>query len=139
VSEVKPGILVLLALTLGLGLLAFVVVTTTAFMKIAVVLLLVRNALGAQQVPPNIVLYGVALILTVYISAPIGDQVYRQLSDPAHQYRTFEDWTSAARRGLEPVRDHLKRFTTPEERQFFLTAAQRSGRRRCASARAPTI
>jgi len=56
VSEVQPGILVLLALTLGLGLLAFVVVTTTAFMKIAVVLLLVRNALGAQQVPPNIVL-----------------------------------------------------------------------------------
>src|SRR5215212_4644400 len=124
-SDVQPGILVLLALTLGLGLLAFLVVTTTAFMKIAVVLLLIRNALGAQQVPPNIVLYGAALILTVYISAPVGDRVYEQLNDPAHQYRTFEDWTSAARRGLEPVRDHLKRFTTPEERQFFLTAAQR--------------
>ncbi len=61
-NELQPGILALLALTLGLGLMAFVVVTTTAFMKISVVLLLVRNALGAQQVPPNIVLYGAALI-----------------------------------------------------------------------------
>jgi type III secretion protein R len=124
-TDVQPGILALLAVTLGLGLLAFAVVTTTAFMKISVVLLLVRNALGAQQVPPNIVLYGAALILTVYISAPVGEQVYARLSDPAHQYRTFEDWTAAARRAQEPVRDHLKRFTTVDERQFFLTATER--------------
>ncbi len=52
-NELQPGLLALLAVTLGLGLLAFVVVTTTAFMKISVVLLLVRNALGAQQVPPT--------------------------------------------------------------------------------------
>ena len=123
-SDVQPGILALLAVTLGLGLLAFLVVTTTAFMKISVVLLLVRNAIGAQQVPPNIVLYGAALILTVFISAPVGEQVYQQISDPAHQYRTFEDWVAAARRAQEPVREYLKRFTSTEERQFFLSAAQ---------------
>ena len=123
-GEVQPGILALLAVTLGLGLLAFVVVTTTAFMKISVVLLLVRNAIGAQQVPPNIVLYGAALILTVFISAPVADQVYQQISDPAHQYRTFDDWIAAARRAQEPVREHLKRFTSLDERQFFLSAAQ---------------
>jgi type III secretion protein R len=103
---------------------AFVVVTTTAFMKISVVLLLVRNALGAQQVPPNIVLYGAALILTVYISAPVGEQVYQRLSEPSQQYHTFDDWTAAARRAQEPIRDYLKRFTTADERQFFLSAAQ---------------
>ena len=42
-AEVQPGILALLAVTLGLGLTAFVVVTTTAFMKISIVLFLVRN------------------------------------------------------------------------------------------------
>jgi type III secretion protein R len=123
-NDVQPGILALIAVTLGLGLIAFVVVTTTAFMKISVVLLLVRNALGAQQVPPNIVLYGAALILTVYISAPIGEQVYQQLSDPAHQYRTFDDWMAGLRRAQEPIRDHLKRFTPADERQFFLSATR---------------
>jgi type III secretion protein R len=123
-NDVQPGILALVAVTLGLGLLAFAVVTTTAFVKISVVLLLVRNALGAQQVPPNIVLYGAALILTVYISAPIGDQVYRQLSDSRHQYRTFDDWMAGLRRAQEPVREHLKRFTPADERQFFLAATR---------------
>src|SRR5919197_3856533 len=70
-ADIQPGILALIAITFGLGLLVFVVVTTTSFLKISVVLFLVRNALGAQQVPPNIVLYGAALILTVYISSPI--------------------------------------------------------------------
>src|ERR671914_2526008 len=78
-ADIQPGILALIAITFGLGLLVFVVVTTTSFLKISVVLFLVRNALGAQQVPPNIVLYGAALILTVYISSPIIEQVYGQL------------------------------------------------------------
>jgi type III secretion protein R len=120
----SPSIIALLAITLGFGLLTFAVVTTTAFIKITVVLLLVRNALGVQQVPPNIVLYSVALILTVYISAPLGDRIYQQLADPSVEYRTFEDWTKAAGRAREPIREELRRFTTEEERQFFLSATQ---------------
>lgn len=124
-GDVQPGILALLAVTVGLGLLAFVVVTTTAFLKISVVLFLVRNALGAQQVPPNIVLYGAALILTIYISSPVAEQIYNRLSEPSLQYRTFEDYTAAWRSAQEPVRAHLNRFTTPDERQFFLQATER--------------
>lgn len=124
-ADIQPGILALIAITFGLGLLVFVVVTTTSFLKISVVLFLVRNALGAQQVPPNIVLYGAALILTVYISSPIIEQVYGQLNDPTLQYKTFDDWGVAVKRAQEPVRDYLKRFTRPEERQFFLTATER--------------
>jgi type III secretion protein R len=124
-ADIQPGILALIAITFGLGLLVFVVVTTTSFLKISVVLFLVRNALGVQQVPPNIVLYGVALILTVYISTPIIEQVYGQLNDPALQYKTFDDWGVAVKRAQEPVRDYLKRFTRPEERQFFLNATER--------------
>lgn len=124
-TEVQPGILALLAVTVGLGLLAFLVVTTTAFLKISVVLFLVRSALGAQQVPPNIVLYGAALILTVYISTPMAEQVYRQLSDPSLQYRTFDDWTTALGRAQQPVRAQLERFTSTDEREFFLKATQR--------------
>jgi type III secretion protein R len=124
-TEVQPGILALLAVTLGLGLLAFVVVTTTAFMKISIVLFLVRNALGTQQIPPNIVLYGAALILTVYISSPIVEQVFQRAADPQLTYRSLDDWMTAGKRAQEPVRDYLSRFTSPEQRQFFLEATQR--------------
>ncbi|GJE69060.1 MULTISPECIES: type III secretion system export apparatus subunit SctR [Methylorubrum] len=124
-AEVQPGILALVAVTLGLGLMAFVVVTTTAFMKISIVLFLVRNALGAQQVPPNIVLYGAALILTVYISSPVAEQVFQRATDPQLTYQTVDDWMTAGKRAQEPVRDYLQRFTSPDQRQFFLDATQR--------------
>jgi type III secretion protein R len=54
-----------------LGLLPLLVVSLTGFLKISVVLFLVRNALGIQQAPPNLVLYGIALVLTVYVSTPL--------------------------------------------------------------------
>jgi type III secretion protein R len=124
-TDLQPGILALIAVSVGLGLLAFVVVTTTAFMKISVVLFLVRNALGAQQVPPTIVIYGAALILTVFISAPVIEQISQRLNDPQLQYRSFDDFKTAFIRGQEPLRDHLNRFTSTQERQFFLSATER--------------
>ena len=126
-SEVQPGILALVGVTVGIGLLTFVIVTTTAFMKIAVVLFLVRNALGTQQIPPNMVLYGAALILTVYVSSPVAERVFERASEPHLTYATVADWIEAGRRAAEPVREHLTRFTTSEQRQFFLDATQAGG------------
>jgi type III secretion protein R len=48
-----------------LGLTPLFVVTMTSFLKIAVVMFLVRNALGIQQTPPNLVLYAIAVMLTL--------------------------------------------------------------------------
>lgn len=123
-AELQPSILALLAVTVGLGLLAFAVVITTAFMKISVVLFLVRNALGAQQVPPNIVLYGAALILTVFISAPVAEQTYSRLIDPRLRYQSFDDWVLAAKEGQEPLRAHLMKFTSEDQRRFFLSSTE---------------
>src|SRR4051812_9928912 len=62
-----------LAVTLGvLGLAPFIAVMVSSFIKLVVVLSLVRNALGIQQIPPNLVLNGLALILTLYVMAPVG-------------------------------------------------------------------
>ena len=44
----------------------------TSYVKIVVVLLLVRNALGVQQIPPQMVINGLAMVLTVFIMAPVG-------------------------------------------------------------------
>lgn len=70
------GILVLLA---GLGLLPIFFVLTTSFIKISMVLILTRESLGVQQIPPNIVIYGLSLILSFYIMGPVYNNSYQSL------------------------------------------------------------
>lgn len=60
----------------GLTLAPAMILTTTSFVRIAIVLSFLRNALGTQNMPPNQVLMGLAFFLTVAIMAPIGHEVY---------------------------------------------------------------
>ena len=69
----------LLALFLGaLSLLPMLMVVCTAFLKICIVLMITRNAIGVQQVPPSMALYGIALAATLFVMAPVFDQAYRE-------------------------------------------------------------
>lgn len=115
-----------LAIALALmALLPTLVVVTTSFLKIAVVMMLVRNALGVQQMPPNIALYGMSLILTAYIMAPIGHKIYdATLAQPAN-LRSVEALVSGVRKGAEPLRGFMERNSKPEQRDFFVRTAQR--------------
>ena len=63
-----------------LGLIPLFVVTMTAFLKISVVMFLIRNALGIQQTPPNLVLYAIALVLTLYVSSPVISDIQGRLA-----------------------------------------------------------
>ena len=65
-------LLPLLVIAFAIGLLPFVAMMVTSYTKIVVVLGLLRNALGVQQVPPNMVLNGVAIIVSAYIMAPVA-------------------------------------------------------------------
>ncbi len=124
VGDDTPALVGILGLVLGLGLTTFFVVTTTSFVKIAVVLFIVRNALGIQQTPPGLVLYGIALALTAFIAAPVLTQVTEAVMVAPIDPADFNDWVAAFERGREPIRDFLMRFTTAEQRQFFLLASQ---------------
>ena len=71
-NEFEPNLFGIILLVATIGLLPLAVVTLTGFLKISVVLFLIRNALGVQQTPPNLVLYGIALILAVYVTTPLA-------------------------------------------------------------------
>lgn len=116
------GILVLL---LTFGLVPLFVVTTTSFLKIAVVMFLIRNALGIQQTPPNLVLYAISLMLTLYISSPVIGDIYARLNSTPVDLNSVEGVSDATRRIRGPVQEHLSRFSHPEERKFFLAATER--------------
>ena len=61
----------LIVLFIGLSLLPFVAMVATSYLKIVVVMSLIRNALGIQSIPPNMVINALAMILTFYIMAPM--------------------------------------------------------------------
>lgn len=77
VEEVPPpNVLTQLSLLAGLAVLPYAIMLLTSFMKIVIVLSLLRNALGVQQSPPNQVLNGIALLMTVYVMFPTGLAMY---------------------------------------------------------------
>ncbi len=69
----------LIMITMLMGLLPFFLTLATSYIKVVVVTYLIRNALGVQQVPPGMVLSGLAMILSVFIMAPVGHQTYTLL------------------------------------------------------------
>ncbi|NJM34473.1 MAG: type III secretion system export apparatus subunit SctR [Rhodomicrobium sp.] len=112
-------------LLVGLAILPLFVVTLTSFLKIAIVLFLVRNALGIQQTPPNIALYAISLILMLYISSPVLTDIYARLNAAPINFYTIEGYEEAVKRVEEPVKSYLSRFVNPNERQFFMAATEK--------------
>ena len=119
--------LVMLAALSGLALVPIVLVMATSFIKITVVLSIVRNALGTQQIPPNQVITGLALILTVYIMVPVGLEVKKVTEDLAKR-RTNQGLMSEASLGIlleavdkgkEPFRQFLTKHTHPKKNAVF--------------------
>ena len=108
-----------------LALAPFVAVMVTSFTKIVVVLSLLRNALGLQQVPPNVVLNGMAIVLTVYVMFPVGQQMSEKVGtiEVGSSTKTLLAAVDSAK---EPLREFLLRHSNPRERTFFLRTAQKS-------------
>jgi len=108
-----------------LGLLPFLVIMTTSFVKLVVVFSLIRNALGVQQIPPNLVLNGLALILTLYIMAPVGTSVFESLQQIDLKTIDTPGLIDAASKASEPFRTFLSKHSAEGERLFFIETAQR--------------
>ncbi len=137
-SQFTPGSALVTVILIALA--PFFAVMVTSFTKIVVVLSLVRNALGTQQVPPNVVLNGLALILTVYVMYPTLGQMYDAAQGESRVESTIEgdaptsgsnplgnsgDIFGMADRAKEPLRSFLMKHSDPGERAFFLRVQQR--------------
>jgi len=114
----------------ALSLAPFILILITSFTKIVVVLGLLKNALGTQQVPPSQVITGLALILTIFIMAPVGQEVYDNIRGMPGGSDMFSQATvkyifAAADQGKEPVRNFLLKHCMPKDRALFVELAQR--------------
>jgi type III secretion protein R len=124
--------LVLMVAMGALSLLPFVIIMVTSFVKIAVVLSLIRQALGTQQIPPTQVITGLAIILTVYVMHPVGLQMKRAADEEADQTSStllkaenVDLVLKAARKAEGPMRDFLLKHSHEKDRQMFYKVAYR--------------
>lgn len=123
-TEFQPNLIAIIIVVATIGLVPLAVVTMTGFLKISVVLFLIRNALGVQQTPPNLVLYGIALILTVYITTPLIGEMAHQFEQRSAGLANVEEikQTGEALRG--PLQEYLSRYASERERAFFIDATR---------------
>ncbi len=117
----------LIALLFMLSVLPLLVVMGTAFLKLSVVFSLLRNALGVQQVPPNIAIYGLALVLTIFIMAPVGLDVQARLQNEELSNDIGALAHQIDQNALVPYRDFLQRNTDIEQVTFLTTLCRISG------------
>jgi type III secretion protein R len=121
-----PDPLLIITVLAAVALLPFLALLVTSFTKIVVVLGLLRQALGLQQVPPNMVVNALAIILSLYVMAPIGmraaDTLKGTLQGPLTS-RRFEDLTVIYESISTPLRGFLQKHTSAHDRAFFVHSA----------------
>ncbi len=132
-SPANPDFMTKMGVLVALSLLPFAIMLLTSFVKIVVVLSLFRNALGVQQTPPNQVLNGIALLMTIYVMFPTAVAMY-DAAGPAIQSGNPQELMSGESAGYllkvvdaskEPLRDFLIRNSVSKHANSFYTLATR--------------
>jgi type III secretion protein R len=122
--DVSNSLFSLVIVTTLIGLIPFALLLLTAYVKINVVLYVLRNALGLQQTPGNLIMSALSAVLALYISAPVITDVYQELRSPQAKYRTVDELEKTFIASSKPVVAFLKKNTGLVEREFFSTATE---------------
>lgn len=119
----------LAALTL-LSILPFVAVMTTSFVRIVVVLSLVRSAIGSPTIPPNAVLTGLALMLTLLVMTPTLQTIGRDAVTPYAHGRLSQ--SGFLKRAIAPLRRFMLRQVHAHDLAVFARIAHRPAQEKAA-------
>lgn len=126
-SELSPATIIVLVISIAIA--PFIAVMVTSFTKIVVVLSLLKNALGLQQVPPSVVVNGLAIILSIYVMYPVGLRMAAEIEKlpppKPKEEASVQRMIDLANAAKEPLRDFLIKHSSEAEREFFLRTAQR--------------
>jgi flagellar biosynthetic protein FliP len=105
-----------------LTLLPSIVIMLTGFTRIIIVLSFMRNALGMQQTPPNQVLVGLALFLTLFVMGPVVTEIYEEAYVPYTQEEITQ--SEFLDRAMVPTREFMLRQTYESDLSFFIGLSQ---------------
>jgi len=118
--QVSTAVKILAILTI-LSIAPGLMVTLTSFTRIVIILSFLRQALGIQQIPPNQVLIGLSLFITLFVMGPVMDQIYAEAYQPfmAQQIGPEEAFERAA----SPLKEFMLKFTREKDLALFLSIA----------------
>ena len=104
----------------------FMFVCMTSFLRYAIVFGFLKQALGAQQIPPAIVLVGLSIILTFYTMGPVFQQMYEVGSKP---YQENGSIVMAISEGSKPLKEFMLKQTREDDLAFFVQLARKEAPR----------
>jgi type III secretion protein R len=129
-SSSPPNPVVMVMIIGALALAPFALIMLTSFVKISVVLSILRNALGTQSVPPNQVITGLALVLSFFVMSPVVRQMYNDAGTIADTRDLFSEASvktvfEVVQKGKEPLRRFLAKHAHDQDRLLFIQLAAR--------------
>lgn len=131
----RPSLVTQFALLSFMSLLPFIMMLMTSFLKIVVVLSLLRTALGVQQAPPNAVINGVGFLLSIFIMYPTGIKMYEAANTTLERVQVPDSILSpdsstyvieVAKAASEPLRGFIKRNSSPKHQALFFRLVYRN-------------
>ena len=116
------GTLQILLIITVISLAPSILVMVTSFTRIIIVLHFVRTAIGTQSSPPNNVLIGLSLFLTLFIMSPVIAQIKTEAYDPLVAEEITQQ--EALERGLQPLREFMLKQTRQDDLRLFMDIAK---------------
>jgi flagellar biosynthetic protein FliP len=120
-QEVSLSLQILFVLTV-LALAPSILIMTTAFTRIAVVLSFLRQALGTRELPPNQILIGLALFLTAYIMTPVWNDINANALTPFTAGKITQE--EALKKAADPLRRFMLKQTREKDIALFVYASK---------------
>lgn len=120
-SDVVNSLQILFILTL-IAMAPSLLLMITSFTRVLVVLHFTRTALGTQQAPPNQVLIGLSLFITLFIMAPIGNQINTEALQPYSRGEITQQ--VAIEKGMAPLREFMLKQTNDKDLKLFMEIAE---------------
>lgn len=120
-GQVSTALQVLIALTI-LSVAPAILLMTTAFTRVVIVLSFVRQAMGTQQLPPNQIVIGLSLFLTLFIMAPVWTQINETALQPYLKNELSQQ--VALEKALDPMRDFMLAQTAEKDLGLLMEIAR---------------
>lgn len=112
-----------LLLTMGsIAFIPFLVISTTSFIRIVIVLGMIRTAIGTQQAPPNMVLIALAMFMTIFVMTPTMKEITRVAVTPYNEGRLTQ--LEMFDQAIKPLRLFMLKLTRDKDLALFLEFSQ---------------
>ena len=120
IKDMNPVLQMLILMTV-FSLIPLIFCCTTSFLRFVIVFSMLKTAMGTQQVPPSIVIIGLAMILTFYTMGGTFQKMYDMGSVP---YQKNQNIVEAINEGSKPLKEFMMKQTRESDLAFFVEASK---------------